>query len=202
MIKNKFFKKLIVLIIALLLITKSVCIAEEKVLTVTGDSYAQHFYEDEKNNGVRLDVFALEGRTIELNYSLIMEALNRDCRYVLFAISVNDAINKTPIDKFKRELNQIFERAMNMHKVIFVHSYVEFNFDGNAPNLVYPNPYDEVLKEVANEYMNVFYLDMCPFLSPEYFGEDTIHANKKFNDALFSCIYLGLMPYLELQNAN
>lgn len=196
--KKQFFKKLIFLSFVLLLIN-NVCLAEERVLIVTGDSYAQHFYEDEKNNGVRLDVYALEGRTVEANLSIIMDSLNDKSRYALLAISVNDAINKTPIDKFKRELRQIFDRAMNMHKVVFVHSYVEFNFDGNAPNLVFPNAYDEALKEVSSEYMNVFYLDMSRFLAPDFFGEDTIHANRLFNDALFSYIYLGLMPYLESQ---
>lgn len=200
MIKKHFLKKLIIFIILLVLLTNNAYFAEERVLTVTGDSYAQHFYEDEKKNGVRLDVFALEGRTIEANLSIILNSLNRDSRYVLLAISVNDAINKTPIDKFKRELREIFNRAMNMHKVVFVHSYVEYNFDGDVPNLVFPNEYDEALKEIAGEFMNVFYLDMSQFLTPDFFGADTIHANKLFNDAVFSYIYLGLMPYLESQN--
>lgn len=197
--KKQFYKKIIFLLIALIVLISNVCFADEKVLIVTGDSYAQHFYNDEKNNGVRLDVYALEGRTVEANLSIILDSLNDKSRYALLAISVNDAINKTPIDKFKRELRQIFERAMNMHKVVFVHSYVEFNFDGDTPNLVFPNAYDEALKEVSSEYMNVFYLDMSRFLTPDFFGADTIHANRLFNDALFSYIYLGLMPYLESQ---
>lgn len=197
MIKNQFLKKLIFLLIALLLLINNMCFAEERVLTVTGDSYAQHFYQDEKNNGVRLDVFAQEGKTIEDNFQIIINSLNQWSRYVLFSISINDAIKKTPIDKFKREIRQIFDRAMNMHKVVFVHTYIEFDFDNDTPNIVFPNIYDDALKEVASEFLNVFYLDMSTFIASDFFGDDTIHPNRKFNDALFSYIYIGLMPYLE-----
>lgn len=202
MIKN-IFKTLFCIMLILLL--KVYCYAEADIIirtpeqdffsgigpgfatdmAVAGDSYAQHFYNDEKNKDIKLYGYFNEGYTLEMNKMTLKNAFYSDHKVVFLSISVNDRHRSTHPSEFENELRELFDIAVRTKKIVIVHSYMYYDL---ASMPVYPYStfeYDSMIRKLILEYDNVYYIDMSDCTGVEYMLSDGIHYNKKFNDEMY-----------------
>ena len=154
-------------------------------IAVAGDSYAQHFYEDEKNRGIKLNGYFNEGFTVEMNYNTLRQAFNSLYKIVFLSISVNDRHKSTHPSEFEAELRGLFDIAKRAGKIVLVHSYMYYDL-AFVPNFPYsPFEYDSMIRNLIMEYDNAYYIDMSDCTGEEYMLPDGIHYNKKFNDIMY-----------------
>lgn len=161
-------------------------------IAVAGDSYAQHFYEDEKNRDIKLNGFFNEGFTLEMNYNTLRNAFNSIYKIVFLSISVNDRHKSTHPSEFESELRELFDIAKRTGKIVLVHSYMYYDL-AFVPNFPYsPFEYDSMIRNLIMEYDNVYYIDMSDCTGEEYMLPDGIHYNKKFNDIMYDRVVFML----------
>ena len=158
-------------------------------LLVAGDSYAQHFYDDEKNRGLRLFPFFREGQTVEENWEILFDAFTTYKKLIFLSISVNDRHRNTHPNEFGNQLRNLFAVAKMTGKKVFVHSYMYYDL-GSAINFAYSiSEYDSMMRTVIQEFPGtVYFIDMSDCVGSEYILPDGIHYNKKFNDKLYDRI--------------
>lgn len=159
-------------------------------MAVAGDSYAQRFYEDEKNRDIKLYGYFNEGFTIEMNYNTLKNAFNSLHKIVFLSISVNDRHKSTHPTEFEAELRELFNIAKRTGKIVLVHSYMYYGL-AFVPNFPYsPAEYDSMIRNLIMEYDNVYYIDMSDCVGEEYMLPDGIHYNKKFNDKMYERVVM------------
>ena len=157
-------------------------------LVVAGDSYAQHFYEDEKYREMKLYGYFNEGFTLEMNKSTLQDAFNSFHKLIFLSISVNDRHKSTHPSEFEQELRELFDIAKRTNKIVMVHSYMYYDLASLANFPYSPFEYDSMVRNLIMEYDNVYYLDMSDCTGKEYMLPDGIHYNKKFNDIMYDRI--------------
>ncbi len=154
-------------------------------LVVAGDSYATHFYEDEKNRGIKLYGYFNEGFTLEMNRNTLRKAFNSLHKIIFLSISVNDRHKSTHPSEFENELRELFDIAVRTNKIVLVHSYMYYDL-ASSPIFPYStSEYDSMIRNLIMEYNNVYYIDMSDCIGEEYMLPDGIHYNKKFNDIMY-----------------
>ena len=157
-------------------------------IVVAGDSYAQHFYEDEKNRDIKLHGYFNEGFTLDMNRETLKEAFNTFYRIIFLSISVNDRHKNTHPEEFEKELRELFDIAKRTNKIVLVHSYMYYGL-ADTPMFSYLTyEYDSMIRKLIMEYSNVYYVDMSDCTGAEYRLPDGIHFNKKFNDEMYDRI--------------
>ena len=157
-------------------------------LIVCGDSYAQHFYNDEKDRGVKFYEYFHEGQTIEENWNILLDAFKSYHKLIFMSISVNDRHRKTHPSVFEGQFRELLDIAKETSKFVFLHSYMYYDL-AYAP--IYPysvHEYDAMIRKLVQEYDNVYFIDMSDCVGSDYMLPDGIHYNKKFNDILFDRI--------------
>ena len=157
-------------------------------LVVAGDSYAQGFYEDEHTRDMELIPYYQEGYTIEENRARLQEAFYSVHKYILFSISVNDHRHNTHPTYFEDEYREMIALAIATQKIVFVHSYMIYDWAASPFFNFTPYNYDDTIRKIAADYDNIYYIDMSDCVGVEYIKEDGLHYNKKFNDILYDRI--------------
>lgn len=157
-------------------------------LIVAGDSYAQNFYKDEVNRDMQLIPYFQEGYTIEENQRKLQEAFYSIHKYILFSISVNDHRKNTHPNYFEDEYRDMVEFAKATSKIVFVHSYMLYDLNVTNALQFTPYDYDNMVRKIANDYDNIYYIDMSDCVGAGYMEADGIHYNKAFNDILYDRI--------------
>lgn len=215
---KKIFKKLIVVAVIVSLALET--FAAERIMTggidsmldngpgsmmevlVAGDSYAQRFYNDEKNKELRLYPFFQEGQTIEENWEKLFDAFTAYKRVLFLSISVNDRHRNTHPRDFEEQLRNLFAVAKMMNKYVIVHSYMFYGL-GSAMNTQFTTAeYDAMIRKVIMEFPDtVYFIDMNDCVGNEYMSEDGIHYNKKFNDVLYDRLVF-MINYIEGKKRN
>jgi len=159
-------------------------------MVVAGDSYAKHFYNDEKNREMKLYGFFNEGYTLDMNRETLRSAFNSLHKIIFLSISVNDRHKSTHPSEFERELRELFDIAVKTNKIVLIHSYMYYDL-ASAP--VFPfstHEYDSMVRNLIIEYKNVYYIDMSDCTGEKYMLPDGVHYNKKFNDEMYDRINL------------
>lgn len=201
--KNKFVKKLMCIILSLILLialsTESFCIFEysmfpardgagEVNITIAGDSYAGYFSQYEKGKDYNFLVFANAGFNTEHNYSIMMESIDAISTIIFIAVGVNDQRDNIPPSEFKHRMTMLALKAKEAGKIIFFHTYMIYDYSVYsmlAPRLYNIAEYDAALRSVANNYSNVYYVDMSEFNQRNFWQSDGLHYNKVFYDELY-----------------
>lgn len=153
-------------------------------VVVAGDSYAQHFCMDEQNDDIRFIAYAKAGVTVRDNKDILMKAFDSLNKIVLFSIGVNDHIKDVHPEDFRKSLREILDKGVETKKIVFIHSYMNYPIASILAKQFTPSVYDNVIRDLTNEYDNTYYIDMNDCMTPDYFMQDGIHCNKKFNDVL------------------
>ena len=157
-------------------------------VVVAGDSYGKNFFNDEQKREIKFREYCNNGLTIDENYKTLIEAFDSFSNIVLFSISVNDQQKGTHPVIFEIKFREMLDKARETEKIVIVHTYMHYPYANFANAKLFPfstYEYDSVVRKLANEYDNVFYIDMNDYGGVEYMTEDGIHYNKEFNDALY-----------------
>lgn len=155
-------------------------------MAVAGDSYAQHFYEDEKDKNIKLFGYFNEGLTLSQNEETLKRAFNSIHKLIFLSISVNDRHGSTHPSVFENELRSLFDIAVETNKIVILHSYMYYDLASTAHYPYSTYEYDSMLRNLIMEYKNVYYVDMSDCTGSEYMLPDGIHYNKKFNDEMYN----------------
>ena len=159
-------------------------------MVVAGDSYAQHFYKDEKNREIKLYGYFNAGYTLEMNKETLRSAFNSLHKIIFLSISVNDRHKSTHPSVFEQELRELFDIAVRTNKIVLIHSYMYYDL-ASTPNFPFSTyEYDSMVRSLIMEYKNVYYIDMSDCTGKDYMLPDGIHYNKKFNDEMYDRINL------------
>ena len=157
-------------------------------LVVTGDSYAQHFYKDEKDRGIKLYAYCQEGQTLEEIREMLLYAFNSLHKLIFMSVSVNDRHRSTHPSVFEAEFRELLDIAKKTGKYVFLHSYMYYDLASTAQYPYTPFEYDAMIRKIIMDYDNVYFIDMSDCVGSEYMLPDGIHYNKKFNDVMFDRI--------------
>ena len=157
-------------------------------IIVTGDSYAGTFYDFEHDRDFSMNLYAIPNKTLSNNSLLILAALNTSGKYALLSISVNDFNAETIPFDFEKEVRKFANESMNNNKILFLHSYMNFPLAATKVKKYRVSEYDEILRKIANEYANVYYIDMSDCEDAIFCMADMIHYGKEFQDILYDRI--------------
>ena len=159
--------------------------SESKKIAVVGDSYTGHFVEDEGIERFEAFIFPVGTICNEKNVEIFNKAIDADNNYILFATGVNDHALSIAPEAFETTLREHVKKIEKKGKYLFVHTYMDYPSRQTGFKHT-PNDYDRVLRGIANDSPNVFYIDMSGIDKNKYNTGDGTHYNKFFNDTLKS----------------
>ena len=155
----------------------------EKRVAVVGDSYTGHFVEDEGIDKFEPFIFPVGTINNSKNVEIFNKAIDSDSDYILFATGVNDQALSVLPDAFESTLREHVKRIEQKNKFLFVHTYMDYKTRQSGIKYT-PSDYDKILRQIAEESNNVFYIDMSGIDKNKYDMGDGLHYNKFFNDTL------------------
>ena len=179
--------------------TGPIVIKNSKIV-VTGDSFAGKFYDFEKDKELQLVPFARAGRTIDENKFIMAEALNLNEKNVLISIGVNDQFMETPPYRFEFVLRSILNISLINNTNVYFHSYLKYFSNLYNNKRFSATEYDEIIKQLCNEYYTAHYIDVKDLETPKYISEDNIHYNIMFYDELYNRLVNAIYTIERLQN--
>lgn len=154
-------------------------------IVVAGDSYAQCFCNYERGKDLNIIEFSQEGTTIAENYDKLIQAFDSLHKLIFFSISVNDQLRGTHPTIFEENFRKVLDKSVETEKIVFVHTYMPYPA-GAVRGLEYSTEvYDSVIRKLASEYPNVYYIYMGDCYGDEYITYDGIHYGKKFYDIMY-----------------
>lgn len=193
-VKNKIvfiFISILVLMLFCVCMTKGEALGpgeiktNQKRIAVVGDSYTGHFVEDEGIDKFEPFIFPVGTINNQTNVEIFNKAIDSDADYILFATGVNDQALSISPDVFETTLREHVKKIEHKKKYLFVHTYMDYKTRQYGFKYV-PSDYDRVLKSIADDSENVFYINMSGIDKDRYDMGDGLHYNKFFNDTLRS----------------
>ena len=158
---------------------------ESKKIAVVGDSYTGHFVDDEGIEKFEPFIFPVGTISNEKNINIFNKAIESDNNYILFCTGVNDQALSIFPGVFETTLREHVKKIEEKGKYLFVHTYMDYPARQYGFKYL-PNDYDEVLRNIAKDSPNVFYINMSGIKMEKYNIGDGTHYNKFFNDTLKS----------------
>ena len=155
-------------------------------IIVTGDSFAGKFFDFEKDKDLELVPYARAGCTIDQNKFIMTEALNKNEKNVFISIGVNDQFMETPLYRFEYTIRSLMSIALYNNKNVFFHSYLKYYSNNYNQKKFSSIQYDNIIREVCNDYLNAYYVDVKDLETPYYISDDNIHYNELFYDELYN----------------
>lgn len=153
-------------------------------IAVVGDSYAGHFNINEGNDRYEYYIFPVAKLDEKLNQIIFEDAINSEYIYILFTSGVNDQALNTDINVFEEVLRKYATLASVKQKYLFFHTYMDYD-NKKLGNGSYPSErYDQVYRKLADEFENVYYIDMSSFNTKRHDWGDGLHYDKFFYDTL------------------
>lgn len=154
-------------------------------IVIAGDSYTQHFLKDIGDRRKEFIEYSHEGTTICQNKTKLFEAVNSPHKYLFLCISVNDHLQKNSPAIFEIYLRALLNKSVETGKIVFLHTYMKYPASAMAQKTFTVDMYDDVLRKMAEDYNNVYYIDLSDINVPESFLEDGVHCNSSFNNELY-----------------
>ena len=150
-----------------------------------GDSYAGKMAEVDSEFRFKYFIFPVPGIEQQPNVDIFNKCLDdEEVRYILYTTSVNDQGRMLSPVIFKKFLYTYAELAKENNKFLFFHTYMNVPHE-HIKTVPYKNTdYDNVLREIASIYANVFYIDMSNFNDDRFVLKDKTHFNTLFHETL------------------
>ena len=158
---------------------------KNRIAAVVGDSYAGKMLEVDKDYKFKYFIFPLPSITEELNVNVFNECLyDDDVKYILYTTSVNDQGRMVNPEIFKKFIHIYAERARQNDKYLFFHTYMNVPHEFIKIAKYKSTDYDNALREIADAYQNVYYIDMNNFNDDRFVLKDKTHFNSLFHETL------------------
>lgn len=161
-------------------------ISNGKEIAVVGDRSAYLFCEYESDKDYKVLDFSNSDYNIVGNVEKIMEALKTSAKYVLLSIGVKDYEDQVDLEKFEETLRVIANASCETHKIVLLHTYMDYRTAEKRKNTVLN--YDYILRKVADEYYNLCYLDLREYQNNKYLMENGQEYNNAFYDVLYRVV--------------
>ena len=186
----------------------------KKRIAVIGDSYAEYFKDFIGNEDIDYYFFTRPGLNNLTNSELILNCIKQNQHdFILFSVGASDYILKNDPQIIEKNLREYIEVATSLNKYLFFHTYMNFPQTKAYKKNVFPTKeYDEVFKKLADEYFNVFYIDMNNLNNENYYFGDGTHYGDLFYLTLYSKLiflvsniesnlYTYTLPWMKSSNA-
>ena len=199
--RNKVFKKVLTLVVAFCVFLSINSFAamlyfknfyktdkpNSDTITIIGDSYAGWFAGFESFKDYNIAIYANAGKSTEVNFEMMEDGFKSDSDVYVISIGVNDHANNVTITDFKNRIETLIKICSKNGKRVLLHTYM--NYQHEFPDILYlhtEQEYDQVLRDLGNQYLNAYYIDMRDFNNPIFLQDDKIHYNSVFYDALYT----------------
>lgn len=161
---------------------------EKKKLMMVGDSYMGYFVQYYPNI-FDMVAFPVGGLNKGDNKKLLLDAIANDSYdIIIFSTGVNDFLKDTDINEFESILREAADAAVKYNNFLILHTYMHFPHEKQHQGVATVDDYDKVLRKLADEYVNLLYIDMSEYNKRKYYYGDGLHYNKKFYDILYAQI--------------
>lgn len=186
---NRFFK-IVLLIFLLVFCYTSICFADEPSdyindgnVAVVGDSFAGNYVNFESDSGII--PFAFPVGLLANNMDVVDKCINdKSIKYVLFATGLHDYVKCTVLEDFENMIKAMAIKCKEKNKYLFFHTYMKVpEVPANRRGYT-TSAYDEIFRKVANEFNNVYYIDMNDLNTIDYMQQDMMHYDINFYDTL------------------
>ena len=152
-------------------------------IAVLGDGYARQF---EQNIGYnRFDFYFYEGNSI-FERENVQQTFDVMEHYTYSAFIIGAEPYLLSIDKkiIEQYMKNYLETAKNNGNFVFLSTYMDFKDSRLEGNLTKSTDVDDVLKKLADEYANVFYIDMKNFSNNGSLLYDRMNYNPLYHQTL------------------
>lgn len=185
----KYLKKVITILLCIFSYV-NVCFADEPSdylgdggIAVVGDSFAGHYVNFEPDSGVT--TFSFPVGLLANNMNIVEDCINdKSIKYVLFATGLHDYVKCTTKEDYEDLIRVMAIKCKEKNKYLFLHTYMKVPEVPKNRRGYDTTVYDEVYKEVANEFENVYYIDMNDLNDVDYMQQDMMHYDVNFYDTL------------------
>lgn len=180
----------------------------EQTLAIVGDTYAGYFYNYLGAEKLEYYIFPADGINNSVNLSIFKTCIEKSSsRYILFCAGINDYVLETNPETFENHLRDMIKLADKNRKYIFFHTYMNFSNANSRKDQYLITAYNIIYQKLANEYSNVYYIDMSNLETNHYAFGDGLHYGKVFYETLHSklvyqCdsiesrLYMGISPWI------
>ena len=165
----------------------------KKNIAVVGDSSMEFFKTFVKMDDFDYYQFPEDGITRDENVAIFTNCINSDTnKYILFCEGFSDYLQMISQSTFENYLRLYATLALEKNKVLFFYTYMDFyraelREDGHTVKEL-----DDVYRKLANEFPNVFYIDMTNLNNDEYaFGDGYNYGEAFFVTLASRVIYLS-----------
>lgn len=165
----------------------------KKNIAIVGDSYIDFFKHFVSADDFEYYEFPSDkGIAASENVQVFMHCIaDGDNTYILFCSGVNDFLNKTKPEDFEQYLRFYIALAAERNKCIFFHTYMSFYRSDLREDDHSVKELDDVYRKLANEFSNVYYIDMKNMDNEDYAFGDGYNYDETFFVTLSSkMIYL------------
>ncbi len=163
----------------------------KKQIAVVGDNFAKNF---EKNIGYNNFAYYIYNDSDNIydveNVTKTFMALEKvDYNYILFTFGSASTLKNYDESAFYSYMKNYLDIARREKKYVFLHTYMSFTGSNSEKNKCSSTSLDSVLKNLADEYENAFYIDMSNFSKGGYLLAD----GKNYNALFFQTLCAKLM---------
>ena len=163
----------------------------KRKIAVIGDNYAKEF---EKNVGYNSFDYYIYNNNKNIydaeNVTKTFMALeNKEYNFVLFSLGAISTLKDYDANAFYTYMKNYMDIAKRDNKYLFLHTYMNFANSDIESNKCTSYDLDKVLNRIADEYPNVFYIDMHNFANGGYLLAD----GKNYNTLFFQTLCAKIM---------
>ena len=152
---------------------------------VVGDSYAGRMLDVDTSGEFKYFIFPLPGIDQAENVNIFTECINdKSIRYILYTTGVNDQARMLAPEVYKNILYNFAELAKSKNKYLFFHTYMNVPHEHIKYTIYKNTDYDNVLREIASDFKNVYYIDMSNMNDYRYVLSDKSHFNNLYHESL------------------
>ena len=154
----------------------------KKNIAIVGDSYIEFFkYYVSADDFEYYQFPSDKGITSEENVQTFMGCIEYgNNNYILFCAGVNDFLNKTSPDTFENYLRFYIDLISKKNKYLFFHTYMSFYRSELREDDHTVKELDDVYRKLAEEYDNVYYIDMSNMDNEDYAFGDGYNYDESF----------------------
>lgn len=163
----------------------------KKKIAVVGDNFAKNFEKTIGYNNFAYYVYNDKNNIYDMENvtKTFMAIENPEYNFVLFSLGAYTTLKNYDSNAFYTYMKNYMDIAKREKKYVFLHTYMSFTGSNLENNQCTSLELDKLIKKLANDYANVFYIDMSNMNNGGYLLAD----GKNYNELFFQTLCAKLM---------